>query len=207
MIAALRDSLGSLVSRAGQVVGPHRYFQISLATRFRWYLLPLRFILMLSCLGLCGVIALSMIQTVLGYQEVWRISADHERVRQQDQQLMTEAAQEGIDLSERAIQQLPAEVALANQLLEKRTFSWTAFLAGLEQALPPRLALSSVRLDSGGSLVHMTGSAMSLEDLTAFTVGLQDHPKFKDPVLAQHRVTPSGLVEFDVTVRYLREGV
>ena len=148
-----------------------------------------------------------MIQTVLGYEEVRLIRVELEHLRLQDQQLMVEAVQEGIDLSEGAMRQLPAEVALANQLLEKRTFSWTAFLAGLEQALPPRLALSSVRLESGGSLVHMTGSATSLEDLTAFTVGLQDHPKFKDPVLAQHRVGPSGLVEFDVTVRYRREGV
>jgi Tfp pilus assembly protein PilN len=148
----------------------------------------------------------SVVQAVLGYQELSRISIELERVQQQDQQLVAEAAQEGIDLSERAMKQLPAEVALANQLLEKRAFSWTVFLAGLEQALPPHLALTSVRLDSGGSLVHLTGSAASLEDLTAFTVGLQEHPKFKDPVLAQHRVGPGGFVEFDVTVRYRREG-
>jgi Tfp pilus assembly protein PilN len=148
----------------------------------------------------------SIAQTVLGYEEVRRMSAELERIRQQDQQVLAEATQEGIDLSDQAMQQLPAEVALANQLLEKRTFSWTAFLAGLEQAIPPRLALTSVRLEPGGTLVHLTGSAMTLEDLTAFSVGLQDHPKFKDPVLAQHRVGPSGLVEFDVTVRYRREG-
>lgn len=58
----------------------------------------------------------------------------------------------------------------------------------------------------GGALVHLTGAATSLEDLTAFTVGLQDHPKFKDPVLAHHRAGPSGAVEFDVTVRYRGEG-
>jgi len=162
---------------------------------------------MACCVGFCAAILWSILQTILGYQEVWRMSTELERVRQQDQELLAEATREGIDLSAQAMQQLPAEVALANQLLEKRTFSWTAFLAGLEQALPPRLALTSVRLESGGSLVHLTGSAMTLEDLTAFTVGLQDHPKFKDPVLAQHRVGPSGLVEFDVTVRYRREGV
>ena len=144
---------------------------------------------------------------MVGYREVWHLAEEVERIRQQDQQLVADAKQEGIELSEQALKQLPAEVALANQLLEKRTFSWTAFLTGLEQALPPRLALSSVRLESGSSLVHLTGSAMSLEDLTAFTVGLQDHPKFKDPVLAQHRIGMNGLVEFDVTVRYRREGI
>lgn len=206
MLTALRAGISSLAARLAQTVGPQGYFRIPLATRFRWYLQPLRSVLMMCCAGLCIVILWSIAQTVLGYQEVWRMSAELEHVRQQDQQVLAEATQEGIDLSEQAMQQLPAEVALANQLLDKRTFSWTAFLAGLEQALPPRLALTSVRLESGGTLVHLTGSATTLEDLTAFTVGLQDHPKFKDPVLAQHRVGPSGLVEFDVTVRYRREG-
>jgi len=98
-------------------------------------------------------------------------------------------------------------VDLANQLLEKRMFSWTTFLTGLEQVIPQRLALSSVRLDAGEATVHLTGTAMSLEDITAFTVGLQDHPTFKDPVLAQHRAGTNGLVEFDITLRYRREGV
>lgn len=207
MMAALRDGISRVADRVAHRMGVRRYFQISLATRFRWYLLPLQLGLMVCCLGLCIVIGWSIARTVLGYQDVRQMSAALEQVRQQDQQLLTEATQEGIDLSEQALQELPLEVALANQLLEKRTFSWTAFLTGLEQALPPRLALTSVRLESGGSLVHLTGSATSLEDLTAFTVGLEDHPKFKDPVLAQHRVGSSGLVEFDVTVRYRREGV
>lgn len=206
MMILLRKRIRSIVVRLSQVFGHQGYFQVPLATRFRWYIHPLRSALMACSVGLCVAIAWGIGQTVLGYQEMWRMSAELEHIQLQDQQVIAEASQEGIDLSNQAMQQLPAEVALANQLLDKRTFSWTAFLAGLEQALPPRLALSSVRLETGGSLVHLTGSAMSLEDLTAFTVGLQDHPKFKDPVLAQHRVGPSGLVEFDVTVRYRREG-
>lgn len=206
MLTSLRVGLGRVAAQLAQTVGRRDYFQISLATRYRWYLRPVRAVLMVCCVGLCMAIVWSIAQTVLGYEEVRRMSAELERIRQQDQQVLAEATQEGIDLSDQAMQQLPAEVALANQLLEKRTFSWTAFLAGLEQAIPPRLALTSVRLEPGGTLVHLTGSAMTLEDLTAFSVGLQDHPKFKDPVLAQHRVGPSGLVEFDVTVRYRREG-
>ena len=134
------------------------------------------------------------------------IQAELDRVRQQDLDLIAEARHEGIDLSELALKRLPSEVELANQLLEKRTFSWTQFLTELEQAIPPRLALSSVRLDQAGTMVRLTGTAMSLEDITTFTVGLQDHATFKDPILAQHRVVPNGLVEFDVTLQYRRGG-
>jgi hypothetical protein len=187
--------------------GTGEYFHINLSSRYRWYLGPLRLVLVGACGLLLAGILWNIGQTLVTYRESLQIAAELERVRQQDHQLVAEAAQEGIDLSDAALRQLPAEVALANQLLEKRTFSWTMFLSGLEQAIPPRLALSSVRLDAGGSTVHLTGTAMSLEDITAFTVGLQDHPKFKDPVLAQHRAEGNGLVGFDVTVRYRREGV
>ena len=186
--------------------GTHDHFHINLSSRYRSYTAPLRTLLVGSCALLSIGICWSLGQAFLGYQESGTIAAELDRARQQDDQLVAEAKQEGIDLSETALQQLPAEVALANQLLEKRTFSWTMFLTGLEQAIPPRLAISSVRLEAGGSLVHLTGAAVSLEDITEFTVGLQEHPKFKDPVLAQHRGGTNGLVEFEITLRYLREG-
>lgn len=204
------DSLKGILGHLRFPVAPKgrgEYFHLNLSSRYRWYLAPLRLVLVGACGLLLAGILWNIGQAVVTYRESWQIAAELERVRQQDHQLVAEAAEEGIDLSDAALRQLPAEVALANQLLEKRTFSWTTFLSGLEQAIPPRLALSSVRLDPGGSTVHLTGTAMSLEDITAFTVGLQDHPKFKDPVLAQHRAEGNGLVGFDVTVRYRREGV
>ena len=203
-------SLGRLVEPLRHLPRPggsRDYFHINLSSRYRPAVAPLRTLLVgASALLMIGIIW-NVGQSVLGYQEARTIAAELDRVRQQDSLLVAEARQESIDLSEAALQRLPAEVALANQLLEKRTFSWTKFLSGLEQAIPPRLALSSVRLDAGGTTVHLTGTAVTLEDITAFTVGLQDHPTFKDPVLAQHRVGASGLVEFDVTLRYRREGV
>jgi hypothetical protein len=53
----------------------------------------------------------------------------------------------------------------------------------------------------------MTGSAVTIEDMTALTVTLQDHAVFHDPVLGQHRVGADGLVEFDLTLRYRQPGV
>src|SRR5262249_37308874 len=125
-----------------------------------------------------------------------------ERIREQDQQLLAEAKQEEIDLSESSLQRLPAEVVLANQLLAKRNFSWTRFLFGLEEPIPPRVAIDSVRLDPGSSVIHLTGSAVSLEDVAALTMKLQDHPIFRDPVLGQHRTGTTGLVEFDLLLHY-----
>jgi hypothetical protein len=97
---------------------------------------------------------------------------------------------------------LPKEVAFANQLIAKRGFSWTRFLSELEQSIPSRIAVNSIRLDPTNSVVHLTGSALNLEDVTALTVMFQDHARFKDPVLGQHRDVGNGLVEFDLSLRY-----
>lgn len=182
------------------------WFHINLSNRYRPAAAPLRTVLVIMCAVLLLGILWSLGQAVLGYREARTIEAELNRVRQLDVQLVTEAREEGIDLSEEALKELSAEVNLANQLLEKRTFSWTKFLAGLEQVIPARLALSSVQFDAGSTVVHLTGTAMSLEDITAFTVSLQDHPMFKDPVLAQHRAGTNGLVEFNVTLRYRQTG-
>lgn len=181
-------------------------FQINLSLRYRPVVGPLRVLLIGSCVLLVIGICWNLRQAILTYQESLTLQAELDRVRQQDLDLIAKARHEGIDLSEEALKRLSLEVALANQLLEKRTFSWTKFLTELEQAIPSHLALSSVRLDQAGTMVRLTGTATSLEDITAFTVGLQDHATFKDPILAQHRVGPNGLVEFDITLQYRREG-
>jgi hypothetical protein len=186
--------------------GADERFQINLSRRYRPVVVPLRLILIGSCVLLVIGICWNVGQAILIDQESLTIQAELDRVRQQDLDLIAEARHEGIDLSEEALKRLPFEVELANQLLEKRTFSWTKFLTELEQAIPSRLALSGVRLDQAGTLVRLTGTAMGLEDITTFTVGLKGHATFKDPILAQHRIGPNGLVEFDVTLQYRREG-
>ena len=178
------------------------YFRIELSSRYRWYLAPLRLVFMAGCGVLSVMILWDAAQTIVAYQEAHAIRLRLERVHEQDQQLLAEAKQEEIDLSESSLQRLPAEVQLANQLLTKRSFSWTQFLSGLEEAIPPRVAIESVRLDPGSAVIHLTGLAISLEDVTALTVKLQDHPIFRDPVLGQHRTGSTGLVEFDLMLRY-----
>jgi len=130
-----------------------------------------------------------------------------DQVRMQDNQLLAHAQQEGTDLSESSLQKLQMEVHLANQLLTKRHFSWTQFLSALEAAIPQHVSIKSIRLDPGSAVVHMTGLAVTVEDVTALTVTLQDHAVFRDSVLGQHRVGPDGLVEFDLTLRYRQPGV
>lgn len=191
------------------LVNPGRawYFHIELSSRYRWYAAPTRLVLV-ALSGILGVSILwSVTQTVMTMRDRHDMQARLDHVRMQDHQLLAEAQQEGIDLSGPSLQQLPAEVSLVNQLLTKRHFSWTQFLSALEAAIPQHVSIKSIRLDPGSAVVHITGLAVTVEDVTALTVTLQDHAVFRDPVLGQHRVGPDGLVEFDLTLRYRQPGV
>jgi Tfp pilus assembly protein PilN len=187
--------------------GGARYFHIDLGSRYRWYVAPTR--LMVVALG--GIIGIAILWsatlTVMILHDRHDMQARLDHVRMQDHQLLAEARQEGIDLSGPSLQKLPAEVSLANQLLAKRHFSWTQFLSALETAIPRHVSIKSIRLDPGSAVVHMTGLAVTVEDVTALTVTFQGHAIFRDPVLGQHRVGPDGLVEFDMTLRYRQPGV
>jgi Tfp pilus assembly protein PilN len=123
-------------------------------------------------------------------------------VQQQHRQLSAAAQREGVDLTDSAVQRLPAEVAFINRLVEQREFSWTYFLSELEKAVPPRVGISSIRLDPASAVIRLSGSAVTFEDATSFLTTLQDHPHFRDPVLIQHQNREDGLVEFHVQIFY-----
>ena len=198
LLSALRD----VVLRVGQPAAHSGVFAINLSSRYRWYLAPARLVIML----LAGAIGVTMLwdisQAWLVWQDVESMEAALNQVQERDRELLKEAQQEGLDLSEAALQALPKEIEFANQLIEKRSFSWTRFLTELERAIPQRIAVNSIRLDPSNATIMLTGSARALEDVTTLTVTFQDHPQFKEPVLGQHRIMATGLVEFDLSLRY-----
>jgi Tfp pilus assembly protein PilN len=198
IMTSIADRIGSFRWQTGGT----KYFHLELATRHRAYLAPSRLLLKATTLGLIAWACWSMAEALFAFQGLHETEARLHQARLQDQQLIDEARAAGIDLSEGALRQLPGEVALANQLLAKRNFSWTQFLSGLEEAIPPRVSIKSVRLDPASAVIHMTGAAVTVEDVTGFTLKLQSHPVFHDPVLGQHHQGGDGLVEFDLMLKY-----
>jgi hypothetical protein len=126
------------------------------------------------------------------------------RVHEQDQRLQSQAKAEMIDLSDGVLVKLPRDVAFANQLIARRAFSWTHFLHDLEDAVPGGIAIHNIKVDVKTSSIALGGSALSLKELTALIISLEDHKAFKQAVLGQHRVSENGEVEFALTVRYQR---
>ena len=200
------SQLADRVSTFRWQCGGTQYFHLELSSRHRAYIAPVRTLLFIMSLVLIAWTSWSIVNTVVAFRELQEMQVRLDDLRAQDRKLIAEAQGEDIDLSEPALQTLPGEVRLANQMLAKRNISWTRFLSGLEETIPSRVSIKSVRLDSGSLLIHLTGAAVTVEDVTALTVKLQSHPVFQDPVLGQHHTGDDGLVKFDLRVKYRPTG-
>lgn len=116
-----------------------------------------------------------------------------QRVQGATSQFVRESLQAGVDLSEGRLKAMSQEVAFSDQVLKQRAFSWTRFLSDLEDAVPPRVSIASVTLSGTDATIALSGSALTLKDVTALINSLERHPSFRNVVLSQHRVQePSG---------------
>ncbi len=153
-------------------------------------------------------------------QELEQVARHYEdataRVIERTRAFKTEASLTGIQLTEERIQDLGREVSFANQVLAKRAFSWTRLLTDLEEAIPKRVSLSSVRLNFKDSTITLQGAARTLQDLTGLVDDLENHPAFHNVMLSQHhfqedleksaggdpKKEPLKFVSFSLTVDY-----
>ena len=158
--------------------------------------------LVLVSLLLIGLIAWDLREAGAIRAQASEVEQALARVREQDRRVLGLAQAEGVDLSDAVLARLPGDVAFANELIAKRAFSWTRFLSDLEDAVPPGVSIQHIRLDFKGLVITLSGSALSLKDLTALVISLEDHRAFQDANLLQHRVLDNDVVDFSLTVRY-----
>lgn len=195
-------NLTDLWNAIQELVTPPLLFRINLSSYSHPAVFPIRWGLIGTACLLAGFIAWDLLDGYHQYGEIVDLRASVVRLQEQDRQLSAVAKREGIDLTDSAMQRLPAEVAFVNRVVEQREFSWTSFLGELEKAVPPRVGISSIRLDAASAVIRLSGSAVTFEDATRFLTTLQDHPHFLDPVLIQHQNREDGVVEFHVQISY-----
>ena len=135
------------------------------------------------------------------------------RVQGATSEFARESLQAGFDLSEGRLKAMSQEVIFSDQLLKQRAFSWTRFLSDLENAVPLHISIASVTLSGPDAAIALSGSALTLKDVTALVNSLERHPSFRNVVLSQHHVQePAGAedekkkmrptVEFTMTAAY-----
>ena len=99
LVSALRD----VVTRVGQPSARTGAFAINLSSRYRWYLAPARLVIML----LAGAIGMAILWDIsrawLVWQDVQSMESALNQVQDRDRELLKDAQQQGIDLSEAAL--------------------------------------------------------------------------------------------------------
>jgi Tfp pilus assembly protein PilN len=97
----------------------------------------------------------------------------------------------------------------ANDLIDRRTLSWTQLLNQFEETLPEEVRITSVRPQqerTGGVVLSLTVVARSVDDVNQFLDNLVDTGAFRDPVSTQDRVNDDGQVEAAIETVYLPKG-
>lgn len=103
------------------------------------------------------------------------------------------------------------EARQANELIDRRVFSWTELFNQFESTLPPQVRLTSVspRLDDGRFLITMTVLARGVDDIDEFLDKLEETGAFREALSRQERVNDTGQLEAALEATYIRrqEGI
>ena len=164
---------------------------------------------------LLALIAISVYQ-VYGYQQYSAMASDSREVEMK--------AKVDADSLARQLQSINAkmksgnaaaklsEVEILNQLLLRKSFSWTQVFASLEKVKPEGVRLVSLRPfvdEQGKTGLNMDIRGRSLVDATEFLRTLEDSQVFTDVALAVEEkkdALPMGEVEFSLSTYYSPEG-
>lgn len=154
-------------------------------------------VLALTAFNIERLLDLSRRNTELGR----RITADQQAAG--DLIRRAEGIRAGTDRDE--LERVTAAAREANDLIDRRTFSWTEFFNLIETTLPPDVMLTAVRpqIREGVVIVSMTVVGRSTADLDAFMEQLEETGAFADVLPRQEEVTEQGLHRAILNGRYL----
>jgi Tfp pilus assembly protein PilN len=144
-------------------------------------------VLVLTAFNAIRIIALSRQNTDLSSL----INRDHDEA----QRLTREAQRIRAGINQTELETTANAAALANSLIDQRTFSWTEFFNHIEETLPPDVMLTSVRpsFNDNVTTIQMTVLGRRSEDLDEFMEKLEATGAFDSVLPAQRDTTEEGL--------------
>lgn len=116
------------------------------------------------------------------------------------------AERERRSLNRAELEKVAAEAREANDLIDRRVFSWTGLLDCLETTVPPTVRVVSLRpaTDREGHLViAIVAVGHQAEDIQQFVDQLERTGSFRDLVSRNELTNPQGLLEVALEGRYM----
>ena len=126
------------------------------------------------------------------------------RDRQEAQRLTREAQRIRAGINVEELQATADAAAVANALIDQRTFSWTEFFNRIEETLPPDVMLTAVQPSFGrdGTTIQMSVLGRRIEDIDEFMEKLEATGAFHDVLPTQEDTTDEGLHRLMVRSTY-----
>lgn len=125
-------------------------------------------------------------------------------------ELRSEAARLRATVDAKQIERASLEAHQANELIDRRTFSWTALWNEFEGTLPPNVRITSFRPRTDpkrGNVVTITVIARSVDDVQQFMDNLDKTGAFPDLYPPSERTNEQGQVETAIEAVYVPQAV
>jgi Tfp pilus assembly protein PilN len=129
--------------------------------------------------------------------------ADRDEARATD--LRKEAAQLRASVDPRQVDLASADARQANELIDRRTFSWTELFNRFETTLPDDVRITSVRpkIDAAkGFVVVISVVARNVDDVNLFMENLEKTGAFSSLISREEHFNEQGLLEATLETNY-----
>jgi hypothetical protein len=123
--------------------------------------------------------------------------------------MRADAERERRSLNRAELDRVAAASREANELIDRRVFSWTGLLDRLEATVPPNVRVVSLRPSTdrdGHMVVTIVAVGHQAEDIQEFVDQLQAAGSFRQLVSRSETTDPQGLLEVALEGRYMPGG-
>jgi Tfp pilus assembly protein PilN len=157
--------------------------------------------------GLVAAATVVNVSRILGYSRSdteLALQASRDETRTAELRQSAAGLRASVDTAQ--IQAASVEARLANELIDRRTFSWTALFNTFEATLPPNVRITAVRPavgDDGHVSLAISVIARRVDDVDAFMEKLEATEAFKDLLSREEFVNESGQVVSVIETTYL----
>jgi Tfp pilus assembly protein PilN len=110
----------------------------------------------------------------------------------------------------RQVALVSVEAKKANDLIDRRTFSWTDLLNQFEQTLPADVRITTVRprvKEDRTVLLAVTAVGRSVDDVNQFVENLEDTKSFAHLLVRDERTNEAGQLEVTIEANYEPQSV
>jgi Tfp pilus assembly protein PilN len=162
-------------------------------------------------LALGALVVMVALATLFNVVQIVRLTANErtlgaraDEAEREADRLRAEAARIRSQINPRELQTVANAAREANDIIDRRAFSWTELFAQFESTLPADVRITAVapRIDNDRFIVGIAVEAREPEDLDAFIEALESTGTFHNVLATSTQASEEGLLEAIVEGSY-----